>query len=94
VRCAQAVHLIVAQAVKPAEPRFISAFFFRGADFPTDGRKASACLSRGIFTGACHTRSNVGQAFVWMDRYLDSASGGPRYLKQRPIAQLVVDSLH
>jgi hypothetical protein len=22
-----------------------------------------------------------------MDRYLDSASGGPRYLKQQPIAQ-------
>jgi REP element-mobilizing transposase RayT len=29
-----------------------------------------------------------------MDRYLDSARGGPLYLKQQPIAQLVVDSIH
>src|SRR5712691_5912424 len=28
-----------------------------GVDFPTYGRKASACLSHGISTGACHTRS-------------------------------------
>jgi putative transposase len=39
-------------------------------------------------------KQNAGQAFVWMDRYLDSARGGPLYLKQRPIAQLVVDSIH
>jgi len=68
------VHLSVAQAVKPAEPRFISAFFSfprdsspsattneswinGGVAFPTYGRKARACLSRGISTGACHTRS-------------------------------------
>src|ERR1700686_2445191 len=37
-------------------------------------------------------KQNAGQAFVWMDRYLDSARGGPLYLKQPPIAQLVVDS--
>ena len=38
-------------------------------------------------------KQNAGQAFVWMDRYLDSARGGPLYLKQQPIAQLVVDSI-
>jgi hypothetical protein len=37
---------------------------------------------------------NAGQAFVWMDRYLDSARGGPLYWKRPPIAQLVVDSIH
>src|SRR5260370_30677701 len=39
-------------------------------------------------------KQNAGQAFVWMDRYLDSARGGPLYLKQPPIAQLVVVSIH
>jgi len=39
-------------------------------------------------------KQNAGQAFVWMDRYLDSARGGPLYWKQQPIAQLVVDSNH
>jgi len=39
-------------------------------------------------------QQNAGQAFVWMDRYLDSARGGPLYWKQPPIAQLVVDSIH
>src|ERR1039457_7021932 len=39
-------------------------------------------------------KQNAEQAFVWMDRYLDSARGGPLYLKQQPIAQLVVDSIH
>ncbi len=39
-------------------------------------------------------KKNAGQAFVWMDRYLDSARDGPLYLKQKPIAQLVVDSIH
>jgi REP element-mobilizing transposase RayT len=36
----------------------------------------------------------VGQALVWTDRYLDSASGGPLYLKQQAIAQPGLDSLH
>src|SRR5208337_2991122 len=36
---------------------------------------------------------NAGRAFVWMDRQLDSARSGPLYLKQAPIAQLVVDSI-
>src|SRR6266849_6819164 len=30
-------------------------------------------------------KQNAGQAFVWMDRYLDSARGGPLYLKAQPI---------
>ncbi len=34
-----------------------------------------------------------GSAFVWMDRYLDSARGGPLYLAQEAIARLVVESL-
>jgi REP element-mobilizing transposase RayT len=39
-------------------------------------------------------KQNAGQAFVWMDRYLDTAQGGPLYLKQEPIARLVVNSIH
>jgi putative transposase len=39
-------------------------------------------------------KMNSGAAFVWMDRYLDSASTGPRYLAQRPVAQIVARSLH
>jgi REP element-mobilizing transposase RayT len=38
-------------------------------------------------------KQDAGQAFVWMDRYLDSARVGPLYLKQEAIAQLVVDSI-
>src|SRR6266700_735197 len=38
-------------------------------------------------------KQNTGRAFVWMDRYLDSARVGPLYLKQQAIAQLVVDSI-
>jgi putative transposase len=34
-----------------------------------------------------------GQAFVWMDRQLDSAPAGPMYLRQPAIAQLVVESI-
>jgi putative transposase len=39
-------------------------------------------------------KSNAGQAFVWMDRYLDTACRGPLYLKQEPIAKLVQASIH
>ena len=39
-------------------------------------------------------KQNAGGAFVWMDRYLDASRSGPLYLKQAPIAQLVVDSIH
>jgi REP element-mobilizing transposase RayT len=38
-------------------------------------------------------KSTAGEAFVWMDRYLDSARSGPTFLKQDAIAQAVVDSL-
>jgi putative transposase len=38
-------------------------------------------------------KSSAGQAFVWIDRQLDRARSGPVYLRQEPIARLVVDSL-
>jgi putative transposase len=34
-----------------------------------------------------------GQAFVWIDRYLDTARTGPLYLRMPKIAQCVVDSI-
>ena len=34
-----------------------------------------------------------GQAFAWMDRYLDTTRGGPLYLRQPRIAQMVVDAI-
>jgi putative transposase len=34
-----------------------------------------------------------GQAFVWMDRHLDSARAGPMYLRRPAVAQLVMESL-
>lgn len=39
-------------------------------------------------------KQNAGQAFVWMDRYLDSARSGPVYLREDAIARLVVASIH
>jgi REP element-mobilizing transposase RayT len=39
-------------------------------------------------------RTNSGQAFVWMDRYLDTAAGGPKYLLNDQIARAVMTSLH
>jgi len=36
---------------------------------------------------------NAGQVFVWIDRHLDAARSGPLYLKQEPIAQLVIASI-
>jgi type I restriction enzyme R subunit/putative DNA methylase len=36
---------------------------------------------------------NSGQAFVWIDRYLDTTSVGPLYLSQESIAKVVLDSL-
>ena len=35
-----------------------------------------------------------GQAFVWLDRRLDAPRGGPIYLRQPDIAQIVVGSIH
>jgi len=39
-------------------------------------------------------KANAEAAFVWMDRYLDAARGGPLYLSQEPIATLVEASIH
>ena len=36
---------------------------------------------------------SAGRAFVWMDRYLDRAEWGPRFLQNESIATLVVTSL-
>jgi REP element-mobilizing transposase RayT len=36
---------------------------------------------------------SAGQAFVWIDRYLDTTRLGPQYLKRPEIAKVVVDSL-
>jgi hypothetical protein len=38
-------------------------------------------------------KPSSGSAFVWMDRYLDSARSGPGYLAQEPIAHIVAASL-
>src|SRR5689334_21848752 len=35
-----------------------------------------------------------GEAFAWMDRYLDSTRKGPLYLKRPEIAKIVVESIH
>jgi putative transposase len=35
-----------------------------------------------------------GEAFVWLDRRLDSTRKGPMYLRQPEIAQVVVDSIY
>src|SRR5712691_3371164 len=35
-----------------------------------------------------------GQAFVWLDRQLDTLRRGPRYLHRPDIAQIVVNSIH
>jgi len=36
---------------------------------------------------------NSGAAFVWMDRYLDTARTGPMYLAQESVAEAVAESL-
>ena|SRR5437867_9158026 len=35
-----------------------------------------------------------GQAFVWLDRYLDEARCGPTWLEREEIASLVLDAIH
>ena len=37
--------------------------------------------------------ASAGQAFVWMDGYLDRAESGPVFLRQEAIARVVVESL-
>ena len=39
-------------------------------------------------------KASSGEAFVWMDRYLDTARTGPMFLRQPAVAQIVVDSLY
>ncbi|MDQ6666451.1 MAG: transposase, partial [Acidobacteriota bacterium] len=39
-------------------------------------------------------KASAGEAFVWIDRYLDKACAGPLYLSQEPIARLVIASFH
>jgi putative transposase len=38
-------------------------------------------------------KASAGEAFVWMDRYLDVARSGPVFLRQEAIANLVVEAL-
>jgi putative transposase len=38
-------------------------------------------------------KQSAGQAFVWMDRYLDTVRTGPKYLGREDIAGMVVDSI-
>ena len=37
---------------------------------------------------------NAGQAFAWMDRYLDHTRKGPFYLRRPEVAEAVVETLH
>jgi putative transposase len=39
-------------------------------------------------------KATSGEAFAWIDRYLDNTRKGPQFLRQPSIAQLLVDSLH
>lgn len=39
-------------------------------------------------------KMSAGQAFIWMDRYLDTTSKGPMYLNHDRIAGIIVDSLY
>jgi len=38
-------------------------------------------------------KATSGEAFAWIDRYLDAARTGPTFLRQDTVAQIVVDSL-
>ena len=37
---------------------------------------------------------SAGQAFVWIDRYLDAAQTGPTYLRRPEIARIVLNSIY
>jgi len=39
-------------------------------------------------------KATSGEAFAWIDRYLDNTRTGPQSLRQDQIAQLVVDSMY
>jgi REP element-mobilizing transposase RayT len=40
------------------------------------------------------TAHNAGQAFAWMDRYLDTTRKGPFYLRRADVAGVVVKAIH
>lgn len=37
--------------------------------------------------------ASAGRAFLWMDRFLDTARSGPLWLRMSPVATLVVDAI-
>jgi REP element-mobilizing transposase RayT len=39
-------------------------------------------------------KATAGQAFVYVDRYLDPARSGPAYLRRPEIASIILDSIH
>jgi REP element-mobilizing transposase RayT len=71
---------------------------FHGDSVPGDLRLFMEMLQER--DAACHENRfppprslSAGQAFVWMDRYLDQAGSGPTWLLKQEIAQLVLGSL-
>jgi putative transposase len=40
------------------------------------------------------SKASSGEAFAWVDAYLDTRRSGPMFLAQEPIAKLVTDSLY
>ena len=50
-----------------------------------------SCLPLGAYPTPGHLKG--GEAFAWMDRFLDSARNGPSYLGQTAVAQVVRDAL-
>ena len=36
----------------------------------------------------------AGRAFVWIDRFLDTAQSGPMHLRMESVARVVFDALH
>ena len=49
------------------------------------------CLPLGLYPTPGHLKG--GEAFAWMDRFLDSAKHGPCYLRQTAVAEVVRDAL-
>ena len=49
-------------------------------------------LPHGLFPPPA--KASAGEAFVWIDRYLDRAAHGPLYLRQPEVARIVIESLH
>jgi len=49
------------------------------------------CLPQGLYPSPGHLKG--GEAFLWMDRYLDSARHGPSYMRLETIARIVRDTI-